>query len=426
MKISRFIHIIDNNNVWDAVSRRKIALSEEEINYIRKNKNKDVIECSLQKLIDLNILTTKEWEEQYIKKMIEETTDKQFQSLYLITTTNCNLDCDYCFYRSNNSKSLQNHQNMTFDVAKKSLDIFFDIVKDNVKNDDYWQQITFYGGEPLLNKELLKYAIPYAFNKFKDSDTNIVINTNLTLLDNEIINLFKTYNVEVQVSLDGKKDVHNMHRKDINGFGSFDIVMNNIKKLLENNIKVLPMITANNDNVNNFSETLNYIINELNLNEYAVNILITDSYGVNQKYSKTLAYEMLKSYICYNNKAVDYVFEDLYNKIISKDARLAKSSCGVTRKITVFPDKKVYACQALEKYGSNYMGTIDSDFANNKNWEIWRKRNRFNNDECLDCEALTLCGGGCATGSLNGTGSIYGIDRNQCEYTRALVKKILK
>ena len=46
MKISRFIHIIDNNNVWDAVSRRKIALSEEEINYIRKNKNKDVIECS--------------------------------------------------------------------------------------------------------------------------------------------------------------------------------------------------------------------------------------------------------------------------------------------------------------------------------------------------------------------------------------------
>ena len=144
MKISRFIHIIDNNNVWDAVSRRKIALSEEEINYIRKNKNKDVIECSLQKLIDLNILTTKEWEEQYIKKMIVETTDKQFQSLYLITTTNCNLDCDYCFYRSNNSKSLQNHQNMTFDVAKKSLDILIMSKMTIIGNKSHFMVVSHY------------------------------------------------------------------------------------------------------------------------------------------------------------------------------------------------------------------------------------------------------------------------------------------
>ena len=71
----------------------------------------------------------------------------------------------------------------------------------------------------------------------------------------------------------------------------------------------------------------------------------------------------------------------------------------------------------------NYMGTIDTDFINNPNWNLWRQRNRFRNDECLDCEAITLCGGGCATGSYNGTGTIYGIDKNQCEYTRALLKR---
>ena len=83
---------------------------------------------------------------------------------------------------------------MDYQTAKKALIDFKKIVESNIKNNDYWQQVTFYGGEPLLNKKMLYKAIPFTRELFNDS-TNLVINTNATLLENEDINLFKDNNV---------------------------------------------------------------------------------------------------------------------------------------------------------------------------------------------------------------------------------------
>lgn len=426
MKISRFIHIIDDNTLWDAIKREKIIVDKDIIDYVQKYKNQEILEQIPTNIMDLGIITTKLDEERLISKLIEMTTDKQFQSLYLITTTSCNLDCEYCFYRSSFSKSLNKHQNMSISTAKMAIDKFYNIVKNNIIDDHYWQQITFYGGEPLLNKELLKFAIPYAKTKFNDEYTSLVINTNILLLDEEILNLFKKYNVEVQVSIDGYKEQHDLYRKDLFGNGSYDKVVSNIQKLIKHGIKVLPMITATDNNVHEFSKVLKYLIELLHLEEYAVNILITNSYQVKESYSQILSKEMLNAYRQFGDKAFDYVFVDLYNKIIGKDKTISKNSCGSSRKITVFPDEKVYACQALEKVPENSMGSLTSDFINNPNWNIWTTRSRFTNDKCLDCEALTLCGGGCATGSFNKNKNVNDIDENNCKYTKSLMKLVLQ
>lgn len=357
---------------------------------------------------------------------MKKTTDKQFQSLYLITTTSCNLDCDYCFYRSSASGSLKHRENMSFEVAKIAIDKFFEVVSNNIIDDNYWQQITFYGGEPLINKKMLMEAIPYASEKFNDSFTSLVINTNLVLLDDDLISLFKNYNVEVQVSLDGSKHQHDLHRKTIAGVGSYDLVINNIKKLIKNGVKVLPMITATDANVNNFSNTFYEIVSDLGIDDFAVNILITNSFKTDNNYPLILAHEMIKAYDKFGKLANDCVFVDLLSMLLGNNKDIAKNSCGSTRKITVFPDGGVYSCQTLEKVNINKMGDINSSFINNKNWELWRKRNRFNNQECLDCEVIASCGGGCATGSYNGTGTIYGIDLNQCLYTKELFKELVK
>lgn len=426
MRISRFFHVISDNEIWDALNKKIIPLDTELIKYIEDNKFNENIDIIPKTLIDYGIIVDEKEELNKIQLLIEQTTDKQFQSLFLITTTSCNLDCDYCFYRSSLSESLKHHQNMSFDVAKNAIDQFYEIVSKNKITDGYWQQITFYGGEPLINKELLIRAIPYAKNKFSSDYTSIVINTNLLLLDDEMISLFKENDVEVQVSLDGNKIQHDLHRKTINGTGSYDIVVMNIKKLLEKGVKVLPMITATNSNITDFSDTLFDIINELKIDDYAVNILITNSFETTKAYPLLLANEMIKAYKKFGTKATDYAFVELYDMLLGNDKRIAKNSCGSTRKITVFPNGEVFSCQALEKVDINQMGTLNSDFVNNPKWELWKKRNKFNNEECLNCEVVASCGGGCATGSYNGTGTIYGIDYNQCYYTKELFKQLVK
>ena len=231
MKISTFIQIYDNR-VWNALTKEFLKLSQDEIEFIKYYKDKQISsEIELpSNLLKQNIITTEESEKLLISNLKKITRDKQIQSLYLISSTACNLDCDYCFYRSSASNSLKHRQNMEYQIAKKALLDFKKIVESNIKDDYYWQQVTFYGGEPLLNKKMLYQAIPFTRELF-DTSTNLVINTNATLLEDEDINLFKNNNVEVQVSLDGDKDKHDLHRKTQYGEPTYQVVMDNIKKL---------------------------------------------------------------------------------------------------------------------------------------------------------------------------------------------------
>ena len=422
MIVSTFIQIY-GDRVWNALNKEFVNLSYEDIEFIRKYKNIPIDVTIPNSLINLGIITTIEEEKALIEKLKLLTRDSQFQSLYLIASTACNLDCDYCFYRSSASDSLKHRQNMDFSIAKKALLDFKKIVESNIKGKDYWQQVTFYGGEPLINKNLLYQAIPYTRELF-DKNTNLVINTNATLLSKDDISLFRDNAVEVQVSLDGDRKKHDLHRKTQIGEPTYDIVINNIKKLLDSGVKVLPMITATDDNIDNFAERLYKIVTELGIDDYAVNILITNSFGISDEYTEKLAYEMLKSYQQFGTIASDYAFVDLYEKLLGTDKTIAKSSCGSSRKITVFPDGKVYACQAIEKVHQNYMQTINDDYLSSQNWKCWRSRSRFDNPECLSCSSVISCGGGCATGSYNINGSIYDIDKNNCEYTKKLFRKI--
>lgn len=421
-KISRFIHVVDDNSVFNAINRKIINLDPESVEYIKENKNKIGIENYPNKIEIDNVITTVDEENKLIEELKNKTTDTQFQGLYLITTTSCNLDCDYCFYRCSISESLKHKEMMPFSVAKKAVDEFKKIVSNNIKDDEYWEQITLYGGEPMCNKELLRKIIPYIHDTFKEEYTDIVINTNLTLLDDEIIGILKENNVIVEVSIDGEKSIHDKHRKFIDGKGSYDIVINNAKKLISEGIKVIPMITATNDNVENYSNIVLEILDELGTDEFFTNVLITGTYDVKSDYYEKLAKSMVDLYRQVLSKKEDCDFSKLCESILGNRKVIAKNSCGGTRKITVFPNGKVYACQALQKLDINDMGDLDSDFSHNSNYDLWRKRNRFNNEECLDCEIIGSCGGGCATGSYNSTGSIYGIDYNQCKYSKELYK----
>ena len=118
-KISTFIHIIDDETIWDALNKELISLDKATIKYIKNNKdNEKLLDIPKNIVNNKYIITTVKDEQNLINHWIDKTTDKQFQGLYLITTTGCNLDCDYCFYRSSISESLHKKNNMPFEVAK--------------------------------------------------------------------------------------------------------------------------------------------------------------------------------------------------------------------------------------------------------------------------------------------------------------------
>ena len=426
-KISTFIHIIDDETIWDALNKELISLDKATIKYIKNNKdNEKLLDIPKNIVNNKYIITTVKDEQNLINHWIDKTTDKQFQGLYLITTTGCNLDCDYCFYRSSISESLHKKNNMPFEVAKEAILRFKEIVKNNKKDNNYWQQITFYGGEPSINKQLLIKAIPFAKKTFNDKYTSLVINTNLTIYDEELFNIYKDYNVEVQVSIDGDEKAHNLHRKMFNGTGSYNLVIDNIKKLNEMGVKVTPMITATDANIDRFSDILCQLVNDLKIEDFGVNILISNSYDVDDDYPQKLAKEIYDAYKKVGDKVFDYSFVELYEGILGINKEITRNSCGSNRKITVFPNGNVFSCQALEKHPKNYMGTLNEDFIKNPNWEYWRKRNKFANQKCLNCPVIGTCGGGCAQGSYNKYKTIYDVDYNQCEYAKALFNLLMK
>ena len=120
MKISTFIQIY-GDRVWNSLTKEFVNLSSNDIEFIKKYKNIPINVTLPNHLIDLGIITTIEEENKLIEQLKLKTRDSQFQSLYLIVSTACNLDCDYCFYRSSASDSLKHRQNMDFSVAKKAL-----------------------------------------------------------------------------------------------------------------------------------------------------------------------------------------------------------------------------------------------------------------------------------------------------------------
>ena len=89
-----------------------------------------------------------------------------------------------------------------------------------------WLYNLEYNKKPINSlEELLKQAIPYARKVFNDEYTSIVVNTNLTIYDEELFEIYKANDIEVQVSIDGKKEQHDLHRKKRDGTGSFEIVL---------------------------------------------------------------------------------------------------------------------------------------------------------------------------------------------------------
>ncbi len=191
----------------------------EAIKDIEEGRNNDYLHpCNIKKMqfYDTN------------EQMIEDIKHK-IPQLTLEVTQNCNFRCKYCVY-SGNYHILRTHndQNMNWKTAINAIEIF---MQHNSKADH--KNISFYGGEPLLNFNLIKKVINYVNKKYPNEDIYYNLTTNGSFFNNENIEFFINYKFHILLSLDGPKHIHDKYRVDINGNGTFEKIMNSLQKIIK-------------------------------------------------------------------------------------------------------------------------------------------------------------------------------------------------
>lgn len=179
----------------------------------------------------------------------------------LTIVTNCILRCDYCFVDKKRS-----NQKMTLETAKKSIDFF-------LRSEGKDKILKIYGGEPLLNFEVVKNVVPYAKKIAKKRGINLTFSlcTNAVLLGSEHIDFFKKNKFQLAISFDGGKKTHDKFRKFADGRGTFDIIKNNFQYLFRTvdkkdaaaNMSIVPSEAIN--MVQNFKQILKVGFDTLNI-----------------------------------------------------------------------------------------------------------------------------------------------------------------
>lgn len=141
------------------------------------------------------------------------------KALCLHVAHTCNLNCDYCFASQGNYKG--DRALMSLEVGKRALDFLVEN-SGSIRN----LEVDFFGGEPLMNWEVVKELVAYGreLEKVHGKNFRFTLTTNGMLVDDEVIEFSNKEMHNVVMSLDGRKPIHDSLRKTVNGRGSYDII----------------------------------------------------------------------------------------------------------------------------------------------------------------------------------------------------------
>jgi len=363
------------------------------------------------------------------KKRIDQVT-----TLYLVLTHSCNLRCKYCFIPSSFPKS---KEMMSSAIVRKGIDLWASHVEHNYL-DELKYFIIFYGGEPLMNLDTLKKGLAYIRKlqrkdkKIPKDNLEIVVISNGLLLDKSIANLFKRYGVSATISLDGPKQSHNTCRKDKKNKGTFKRAIKAIEFLKKEGIKTRVSATITPYNLETM-ERISDILKKFDVKEFGLSRLVGmtlfclgSTLSLEEYYQRAVE-KSIETFIIARKKGIRETkiqekIDAFVNKIYPFDCN------GYGGQIVVQPNGWISNCQASSRYEIMHINEWPKDLLikNAPHVKSWRERLPLYNEECLNCEAISICGGGCPWSTRERTGDLFKKDESFCMYTKKLFEFILK
>lgn len=370
----------------------------------------DIVECwdEMQELIAAEELFTKDSYEPYITDFAKRPT--VVKALCLHIAHDCNLACQYCFAEEGEYHGKR--ELMSYEVGKKALD-FLVANSGNRRN----LEVDFFGGEPLMNFQVVKDLVAYGRSLEKEHDKNFrfTLTTNGVLLDDDIMEFANKEMGNAVLSIDGRKEVHDRMRPFRKGAGSYDLIVPKFQKFAESRHqdKYYVRGTFTHNNLD-FSKDVLHLA-DLGFKQISVEPVVaqdTDSYAIREEdlpqlmeeYEK-LALEMVRRHGTEEDFNFFHFMIDLEGgPCVAK--RL--SGCGSgTEYLAVTPTGDLYPCHQFVGNTDFLMGNVDDGVVNTELRDEFKSCNVYAKEKCRECFARFYCSGGCAANSYNFHGDIH-------------------
>jgi len=359
---------------------------------------------------------------------------------YFILSEQCNLACKYCFLGNNNPEKRKHFslQNMNLETAEKALNFF---IRQLEKNDNAEKPfIIFYGGEPLINFEVLDFLAD-RINKLRVTkscfnDATVSVVTNGLLLDEKKLKRLKELNVSVGISIDGCTEKSNALRVDRAGNPAFSRILETLDMAKESGIGVGLSVTLNEEAIKNKSEML-ALISKYNIKGFGFNILMPEeTFKVSENYNEKATQFIIDMFVelrklgIYEDRIMRKVkaFQDSYS-----EPKLHFADCGATAgaQLVFVPDGSVGICHGCLWDKKYFVSSVDDDLFDAKTnpaFIEWSQLSPVNREECQDCAALGICGGGCPVNAMNAKegNTIHSLDERFCIHSKKTLDFLIK
>lgn len=347
------------------------------------------------------------------------------KALCLHIAHDCNLACKYCFAEEGEYHGKR--ELMSFEVGKKALDFLVANSGDR-KN----LEVDFFGGEPLMNFEVVKQLVEYgrSLEEANNKKFRFTLTTNGVLLNDEILEFANKEMGNLVLSIDGRKEIHDLMRPKRGGQGSYDEVLPKFIKAAESrnqmNYYVRGTYTRNNlDFCNDVCH-----LADLGFEQISVEPVVaapTEDYAIREEDVDTLLNqydELVKE--MYKRRKAGKAFNFFHFMIdLSGGPCVAKrlSGCGSgTEYLAVTPTGDLYPCHQFVGNKDFLLGNVDEGVTNTAVRDEFKLCNVYAKESCSTCFAKFYCSGGCAANSYNFSGDINGTYEIGCKLQRKRVE----
>ena len=334
----------------------------------------------------------------------------------------CNFRCRYCFadegaYHSGRRES------MTLETAKAAVDF---LIANSGKRKVL--EMDFFGGEPLMNLDVLKQTVYYAKEAGAKAGKKFLFTTttNALLLNDETIEFFNQEMENVVLSLDGRKEVHDAIRKSINGKGTFDLIIDKIKNFIslrgDKSYYVRGTFTAKNLD---FGKDVLFIADQ-GVDSISMEPVVTDipDLQIREEHIPAIEKEyeeLCERYLDYHKQGKGFNFFH-FNVDLEGGPCLSKrvSACGAGNEyFSVTPNGDLYPCHQFAGDKNFLMGNVADGITRLDIREKFKNSCLFTRKKCENCFAKFICSGGCSANNYHFNGDID----EPYETTCAMMKK---
>ncbi len=418
------VHVVDDL-VYDVIALYEESDLDEIIKQLSKYPEEEIREAygEITELKEAGQLFT---EDVYKDAIIDFKKRKTVvKALCLHIAHDCNLACKYCFAEEgeyHGGRAL-----MSYEVGKKALDFLIANSGNRVN-----LEVDFFGGEPLMNFNVVKDLVAYGRSKEKEFNKKFrfTLTTNGMLLTDEVMEFANKEMANVVLSIDGRKEVHDFMRPTRNGKGSYDLIIDKFKKMAEMRNQTNYYVRGTFTHYNlDFSKDVLHLA-DMGFKQISAEPVVAPDdmdYAIREEdlpklfeEYDALAREMVKREKEGNGFNFFHFMIDmtggpcLYKRL---------SGCGSgTEYLAVTPWGDLYPCHQFVGMEQFKLGNVDTGIEKTDIVDEFKLCNVYAKDKCKDCFARFYCSGGCAANSYNFHGNLLDAYDIGCELERKRVE----